>query len=137
MNTAATVCERVYFKDRCGARVAREINKAALSLWAKYQISPLRITHTHADTFLSLLCSQVQKNSVVKLCHHPVAKFYINFTMTAIHKKKPKNPKQTKEKTLVCLNSALNPLVYVHVNEDIPAHLRQLLQQVHEILNSF
>ncbi|XP_049437392.1 P2Y purinoceptor 1-like isoform X3 [Epinephelus fuscoguttatus] len=30
---------------------------------------------------------------------------------------------------LVCLNSALNPLVYLHGNEDIPAQLRQLLQQ--------
>ncbi|XP_078111965.1 P2Y purinoceptor 1-like [Sander vitreus] len=30
---------------------------------------------------------------------------------------------------LVCLNSALNPLVYLHGNEDIPAKLRQLLQQ--------
>ncbi|XP_051280059.1 P2Y purinoceptor 1-like isoform X1 [Dicentrarchus labrax] len=33
---------------------------------------------------------------------------------------------------LVCLNSALNPLVYLHVNEDIPAQLRQLLQQVRQ-----
>ncbi|XP_042263847.1 P2Y purinoceptor 1-like [Thunnus maccoyii] len=30
---------------------------------------------------------------------------------------------------LVCLNSALNPLVYLHGNEDIPAQLRQLLQR--------
>ncbi|XP_039657951.1 P2Y purinoceptor 1-like [Perca fluviatilis] len=30
---------------------------------------------------------------------------------------------------LVCLNSALNPLVYLHGNEDTPAQLRQLLQQ--------
>ncbi|XP_078025907.1 P2Y purinoceptor 1-like [Epinephelus lanceolatus] len=30
---------------------------------------------------------------------------------------------------LVCLNSALNPLVYLHGNENIPAQLRQLLQQ--------
>ncbi|XP_028439344.1 P2Y purinoceptor 1-like [Perca flavescens] len=30
---------------------------------------------------------------------------------------------------LVCLNSALNPLVYFHGNEDIPAQLRHLLQQ--------
>ncbi|XP_029291457.1 P2Y purinoceptor 1 [Cottoperca gobio] len=29
---------------------------------------------------------------------------------------------------LVCLNSALNPLVYLHGNEDIPAQLRRLLQ---------
>ncbi|XP_037539801.1 P2Y purinoceptor 1 [Nematolebias whitei] len=31
---------------------------------------------------------------------------------------------------LVCLNSALNPLVYLHVNEHITAQLRQLLQRV-------
>ncbi|XP_037539715.1 P2Y purinoceptor 1-like [Nematolebias whitei] len=30
---------------------------------------------------------------------------------------------------LVCLNSALNPLVYLHVNEEISAQLRQLLQR--------
>ncbi|XP_018543582.2 P2Y purinoceptor 1 [Lates calcarifer] len=30
---------------------------------------------------------------------------------------------------LVCLNSALNPLVYLHVNEEIPAQLIQLLQR--------
>ncbi|XP_018543607.1 P2Y purinoceptor 1 [Lates calcarifer] len=30
---------------------------------------------------------------------------------------------------LVCLNSALNPLVYLHGNRDIPAQLRQLLQR--------
>ncbi|XP_044207412.1 P2Y purinoceptor 1-like [Thunnus albacares] len=30
---------------------------------------------------------------------------------------------------LVCLNSALNPLVYLHGNEDIRSHLRQLLQR--------
>ncbi|CAK6971883.1 P2Y purinoceptor 1-like [Scomber scombrus] len=30
---------------------------------------------------------------------------------------------------LVCLNSALNPLVYLHVHEDIPAQFRQLLQR--------
>ncbi|XP_035863870.1 P2Y purinoceptor 1-like [Sander lucioperca] len=30
---------------------------------------------------------------------------------------------------LVCLNSALNPLVYLHGNEDIPAQLRRRLQQ--------
>nr|XP_033485891.1 P2Y purinoceptor 1-like [Epinephelus lanceolatus]XP_033485893.1 P2Y purinoceptor 1-like [Epinephelus lanceolatus] len=30
---------------------------------------------------------------------------------------------------LACLNSALNPLVYLHGNEEIPAQLRQLLQQ--------
>uniref|UniRef100_A0A2I4CXE6 P2Y purinoceptor 1-like n=1 Tax=Austrofundulus limnaeus TaxID=52670 RepID=A0A2I4CXE6_AUSLI len=30
---------------------------------------------------------------------------------------------------LVCLNSALNPLVYLHVNEDISAQFRQLLQR--------
>ncbi|XP_037627464.1 P2Y purinoceptor 1-like isoform X2 [Sebastes umbrosus] len=29
---------------------------------------------------------------------------------------------------LVCLNSALNPLVYLHGSEDIPARLRRLLQ---------
>ncbi|XP_062283144.1 P2Y purinoceptor 1-like [Scomber scombrus] len=32
-------------------------------------------------------------------------------------------------RALVCLNSVLNPLVYLHVHEDIPAQLRQLLQQ--------
>uniref|UniRef100_A0A8D3B9U1 Si:dkey-78k11.9 n=2 Tax=Scophthalmus maximus TaxID=52904 RepID=A0A8D3B9U1_SCOMX len=30
---------------------------------------------------------------------------------------------------LVCLNSALNPLVYLHGNKDIPAQLRRLLQR--------
>ena len=33
---------------------------------------------------------------------------------------------------LVCLNSALNPLVYLHANEDIPAQLRQLLQRARQ-----
>ncbi|XP_044065968.1 P2Y purinoceptor 1-like [Siniperca chuatsi] len=33
---------------------------------------------------------------------------------------------------LVCLNSALNPLVYLHGNEDIPAQLRRLLQQARQ-----
>ncbi|XP_053174027.1 P2Y purinoceptor 1-like [Scomber japonicus] len=32
-------------------------------------------------------------------------------------------------RALVCLNSVLNPLVYLHGNEDIPAQLRQLLQR--------
>ncbi|XP_039657880.1 P2Y purinoceptor 1-like isoform X1 [Perca fluviatilis] len=36
---------------------------------------------------------------------------------------------------LVCLNSALNPLVYLHGNEDIPAQLRQLLQQVRQMFS--
>ncbi|XP_036959040.1 P2Y purinoceptor 1-like [Acanthopagrus latus] len=31
---------------------------------------------------------------------------------------------------LVCLNSALNPLVYLHAHEDVTARLRQQLQQV-------
>ncbi|XP_028437838.1 P2Y purinoceptor 1-like [Perca flavescens] len=34
---------------------------------------------------------------------------------------------------LVCLNSAFNPLVYLHGNEDIPAQLRQLLQQARQM----
>ncbi|XP_044208468.1 P2Y purinoceptor 1-like [Thunnus albacares] len=34
---------------------------------------------------------------------------------------------------LVCLNSALNPLVYLHGNEDITAQLRQLLQQARQM----
>ncbi|XP_067449818.1 P2Y purinoceptor 1-like [Thunnus thynnus] len=33
---------------------------------------------------------------------------------------------------LVCLNSALNPLIYLHANEDIPAQLRQLLQRARQ-----
>ncbi|KAK2851899.1 hypothetical protein Q5P01_008175 [Channa striata] len=33
---------------------------------------------------------------------------------------------------LVCLNSALNPLIYPHGHEDIPAQLRRLLQQARE-----
>ncbi|XP_030280251.1 P2Y purinoceptor 1-like [Sparus aurata] len=37
-------------------------------------------------------------------------------------------------RVLVCLNSALNPLVYLHGNEDIPAQLRQQLQQVCQML---
>ncbi|XP_032377135.1 P2Y purinoceptor 1 [Etheostoma spectabile] len=36
---------------------------------------------------------------------------------------------------LVCLNSALNPLVYLHGNEDINAQLRQLLQQARKAFN--
>uniref|UniRef100_A0A4W6D371 Si:dkey-78k11.9 n=1 Tax=Lates calcarifer TaxID=8187 RepID=A0A4W6D371_LATCA len=36
---------------------------------------------------------------------------------------------------LVCLNSALNPLVYFHGNEEIPAQLRQLLQRARQMLN--
>ncbi|XP_071331114.1 P2Y purinoceptor 1-like [Trachinotus anak] len=36
---------------------------------------------------------------------------------------------------LVCLNSALNPLVYLHVNEEIPAQLRQLLQRARQMFN--
>ncbi|XP_053173879.1 P2Y purinoceptor 1-like [Scomber japonicus] len=36
---------------------------------------------------------------------------------------------------LVCLNSALNPLVYLHGHEDIPAHLRQLLQRAHHMFS--
>ncbi|KAM4736745.1 P2Y purinoceptor 1-like [Anableps anableps] len=33
---------------------------------------------------------------------------------------------------LVCLNSALNPLVYLHVNEDISAQFRQLCQRTRQ-----
>ncbi|XP_018543580.1 P2Y purinoceptor 1-like [Lates calcarifer] len=36
---------------------------------------------------------------------------------------------------LVCLNSAVNPLVYLHVDEEIPAQLRQLLQRARQMLN--
>ncbi|XP_062283143.1 P2Y purinoceptor 1-like [Scomber scombrus] len=36
---------------------------------------------------------------------------------------------------LVCLNSALNPLVYLHVHEDIPAQLRQLLQRARHMFS--
>ncbi|XP_040008997.1 P2Y purinoceptor 1-like [Xiphias gladius] len=36
---------------------------------------------------------------------------------------------------LVCLNSALNPLVYLHANEEGPAQLRQLLQRAHQMVN--
>ncbi|XP_029974565.1 P2Y purinoceptor 1-like [Salarias fasciatus] len=32
---------------------------------------------------------------------------------------------------LACLNSALNPLVYLHINEDISSQLRELLQRIH------
>ncbi|XP_039657948.1 P2Y purinoceptor 1-like [Perca fluviatilis] len=35
----------------------------------------------------------------------------------------------------VCLNSVLNPLVYLHGNEDIPAQLRQLLQQARQMVS--
>ncbi|XP_041802415.1 P2Y purinoceptor 1-like [Chelmon rostratus] len=35
-------------------------------------------------------------------------------------------------RALVCLNSALNPLVYLHGNEDIPAQLRQLVQRARQ-----
>ncbi|KAM8753676.1 P2Y purinoceptor 1-like [Acanthopagrus schlegelii] len=37
-------------------------------------------------------------------------------------------------RALVCLNSALNPLVYLHAHEDVPAQLRQKLQQVRQML---
>ncbi|XP_026224345.1 P2Y purinoceptor 1-like [Anabas testudineus] len=36
---------------------------------------------------------------------------------------------------LVCLNSALNPLVYLHGNEDIGVQFRQLLQRAHHMVN--
>ncbi|XP_042263845.1 P2Y purinoceptor 1-like [Thunnus maccoyii] len=36
---------------------------------------------------------------------------------------------------LVCLNSALNPLIYLHGNEDIPAQLRQLLQRARQAVS--
>lgn len=36
---------------------------------------------------------------------------------------------------LVCLNSALNPLVYLHGNEDIPAQLRLLLRQARQMFS--
>ncbi|XP_067449817.1 P2Y purinoceptor 1-like [Thunnus thynnus] len=36
---------------------------------------------------------------------------------------------------LVCLNSALNPLVYLHGNEDITAQLRQLLQRARQAVS--
>uniref|UniRef100_A0A4W6D3Q8 Si:dkey-78k11.9 n=1 Tax=Lates calcarifer TaxID=8187 RepID=A0A4W6D3Q8_LATCA len=36
---------------------------------------------------------------------------------------------------LVCLNSALNPLVYLQVNEEIPAQLRQLLHRARQMLD--
>ncbi|KAM9351119.1 P2Y purinoceptor 1-like [Symphorus nematophorus] len=35
-------------------------------------------------------------------------------------------------RALVCLNSALNPLVYLHGNEEIPAQLRRLFQQARQ-----
>uniref|UniRef100_A0A3B4H2A0 Si:dkey-78k11.9 n=1 Tax=Pundamilia nyererei TaxID=303518 RepID=A0A3B4H2A0_9CICH len=37
---------------------------------------------------------------------------------------------------LVCLNSALNPLVYLHVSEDVCSQLRQLLQQARQAVTS-
>ncbi|XP_067449335.1 P2Y purinoceptor 1-like [Thunnus thynnus] len=36
---------------------------------------------------------------------------------------------------LVCLNSALNPLIYLHGNEDITAQLRQLLQRARQAVS--
>ncbi|XP_029994551.1 P2Y purinoceptor 1-like [Sphaeramia orbicularis] len=36
---------------------------------------------------------------------------------------------------LASLNSALNPLVYLHGSEDVPAHLRKLLRQSRERIN--
>ncbi|XP_037630117.1 P2Y purinoceptor 1-like isoform X2 [Sebastes umbrosus] len=36
---------------------------------------------------------------------------------------------------LVCLNSALNPLVYLHGSEDIPAQLRRLLQRARRMFS--
>ncbi|XP_040913156.1 P2Y purinoceptor 1-like isoform X1 [Toxotes jaculatrix] len=38
---------------------------------------------------------------------------------------------------LVCLNSALNPLVYLHGNEEIPAQLRQQLQRARQMFSRF
>ncbi|XP_073325779.1 P2Y purinoceptor 1-like [Pagrus major] len=38
-------------------------------------------------------------------------------------------------RALVCLNSAFNPLVYLHGHEDVPAQLRQQLQQVRQMFN--
>ncbi|XP_073325735.1 P2Y purinoceptor 1-like [Pagrus major] len=38
-------------------------------------------------------------------------------------------------RALMCLNSAVNPLVYLHGHEDVPAELRQQLQQVCQMLN--
>ncbi|XP_030279662.1 P2Y purinoceptor 1-like [Sparus aurata] len=37
-------------------------------------------------------------------------------------------------RALVCLNSALKPLVYLHGNEDVPFQLRQQLQRVRQML---
>ncbi|KAI3356973.1 hypothetical protein L3Q82_003608 [Scortum barcoo] len=37
---------------------------------------------------------------------------------------------------LVCLNSALNPLVYLHGHEEVCAQLRQLLQQASDTMNN-
>ena len=39
-----------------------------------------------------------------------------------------------RSRALVCLNSALKPLVYLHAHEDVPAQLRQQLQQVRQML---
>ncbi|XP_026222883.1 P2Y purinoceptor 1-like [Anabas testudineus] len=36
---------------------------------------------------------------------------------------------------LICLNSALNPLVYLHGNEDIGVQFRQLLRRAHHMVN--
>ncbi|XP_040913118.1 P2Y purinoceptor 1-like [Toxotes jaculatrix] len=36
---------------------------------------------------------------------------------------------------LVCLNSAFNPLVYLHGNEEVPAQLRQQLQRAHQMFS--
>ncbi|XP_040913164.1 P2Y purinoceptor 1-like isoform X2 [Toxotes jaculatrix] len=38
---------------------------------------------------------------------------------------------------LVCLNSALNPLVYLHGNEEVPAQLKQQLQRAHQMFSRF
>ena len=35
-------------------------------------------------------------------------------------------------RVLVCLNSALNPLVYLHAHEDIRTQLRRLIQQARQ-----
>ncbi|XP_044208478.1 P2Y purinoceptor 1-like [Thunnus albacares] len=44
-----------------------------------------------------------------------------------------KNTTDKISRGLVCLNSALNPLVYLHGNEDIRSQLRQLLQRARQM----
>ncbi|XP_049920216.1 P2Y purinoceptor 1-like [Epinephelus moara] len=83
---------------------------------------------------LKLLCILILLFSVCYIPHH----FFKNLNLWSRVLYKQKKCREWSNgvyiahqisRGLACLNSALNPLVYLHGNEDIPAQLRQLLQQ--------